>query len=341
LVGAGNVKYFGWTDEIVVWEIPGLARLATVELTRKGNFDGEPVVAHCPRLSSDGHLLIYEDGLDSFIIRDVLDADNSTQFKRDSTFGAQLQFRAAEKELVSLITKPMDQEEDDVGVHVVIHDLDTGKNRLQYLGRVYQLPSISHSLGGYRYDWKRQKEGLSYFQISPQGKLIAFFRIPENEQTGTVEVWNIEPWQRKFVMDAPFGFGSLTFSDNEERLAVISTASTDLYGDRNNLVVIDIPSNEVLIDMESTGEPNHSYFADFSPEGTLLATGTRNNGVQIWDVASGKRIGYARLGDGRRPATYSTGLVFSKDATELYVINASGELRTVSLADIIAPPEIH
>lgn len=331
LIGVGNVKYFGWTDEIVVWGIPGLENLAQVELNRKDHFDGNSV-ALCPALSSDGQSFAYRDRLDSVLVRDVLGAARQTRVTVAGSGFDRIRFRSSDQELVALVAGPHEERAGETSIQLLIHDLATGEQRRHYLGRPYPWLVNGGPRARAAYRAKHPEEGIAMMTLSPRGEAIAFFRVPEGKLAGAVEVWEVDPWRRKLAMDYPFGLGSLTFSDDEAQLAVVSTGARSGSMDANSLRVIDISRETAVLDVETIGEPNHSYFADFSPDGMLLATGTRYNGVQIWDLATGQRVGYSQLGGGR---SMSTGLAFSQDGRKLFVMNDSGELRAIRVQDIL------
>ena len=71
-----------------------------------------------------------------------------------------------------------------------------------------------------------------------------------------------------------------------------------------------------------TGHGNDVWVVTFNPDGTLLASGGRNNDLRVWDVATGN--GLAAL---RNHAGWVLGVDFSPDGTTIVTGSGDGSVR--------------
>lgn len=117
------------------------------------------------------------------------------------------------------------------------------------------------------------------------------------------------------TLPAPEGkINALHFSSDGTRLV----AATGIAGLKGVAIVFDVKSGEVV---KTLGEGRHRdilFDAEFSPDGTLLATAGYDRDIHLWDLASGKILRSLTAHNG---AVYD--LAFSPDGTAL--ASASGD----------------
>jgi len=338
MAGTGNLEWLKRIDRVEIWTVPGLDPLTRIDIDLDNlafkNGQGLPAIA----LSSDGRTVAFNDQLTSLAVRDVAGKNEDRRFAFENQWIQGIGFRSSDRELVVLLMDPIESGGDEPGLELATLNLDNGAVNRRPIGKRYRWLSSDHLGERMAFRAEHASEAIGMESISPTGETIAFFRVPAGELKGTVEVRNIESWSLLQVFEFPLGLGSLTFSDDDRYLAIISTASLDTHGtDSNSLRVVDVQENDILLDVDTVGHPNHSYSAAFSPDGSLLATGTRCDGVQVWDLERKRRIGFAQFGSCRSSAI-TTGLAFSRDGTDLYMLNEGGHLRVVQVEDIVASP---
>ena len=234
-----------------------------------------------------------------------------------------------------ILASPISPEAPGQDLKLMLFDIESGQRQRRSLGRQYLWLASRSNLQRRKYRAENPWEGVANLTLSPSGDHLAFFRFPEGELSGQVEVWEIDEWVPRLKTDFQFGLGSLFFSDDDKHLAIITTAADGPHGtDSNILRVIDILRNTLLLEVESVGVPNHSYAAAFSPDGGQLATGTRCHGVQLWDLEEADRIAHASFG-GCWASDRITGLAYSADGQSLYMISEGGSLRSVPMTRIV------
>ena len=125
---------------------------------------------------------------------------------------------------------------------------------------------------------------------SPDGKLITTLKTPQGK------------------------INALHFSADGARLV----AATGISGLKGEAIVFDPKSGEIITSLGGARHRDILFDAEFSPDGTLLATAGYDRGIHLWDLASGKLLRSMTAHNG---AIYD--LAFSPDGAVL--ASASGD----------------
>ncbi len=335
LVGAGNVALWQRIDRVMAWKVPNFERVMQSDIALDDlatmNAGYRPAIA----VSADGTLLAYSDRIDSLLVQDLNARSDPKRFSFEQRWIAgAMWFRGSGQQLLVLLHSPGTDaggDSNDFMVELANLDLESGEIRRRELGVQYRWLASYGLRQRAAFRAEHPAEAIANVTLSPRGNSMAFFRMPEGKMKGRIEVWDIDAWRRTLVADFPYGLGSLFFSNNDRYLAIVSTAAHDSHGtDSNWLRVIDVQNEQVILDVETVGKPNHSYAATFSPDSSQLATGTRCTGFQLWDLTTRGRVGHARIG-GCMASAMTTGLAYSANGRHLFVGTDKGDIRLVEI----------
>ena len=116
--------------------------------------------------------------------------------------------------------------------------------------------------------------------FSPDGKQLA--TVPGPLSAGEVKIWDSKTGKEKLTLtpDDPFKIASVVFSPNGKLLATGA-------GDRDTFGEIKVWNAET--GAEKVTLTGHSAVVSglcFSPDGTRLVSGSRDESVKIWDISS-------------------------------------------------------
>jgi WD40 repeat protein len=127
------------------------------------------------------------------------------------------------------------------------------------------------------------KSRINTLEFSPDGKLLA-----SGSMDDSVIIWDLEKRQPIGRISFPTDqdVRSLAFNENGTMLAVGTTESITLW----NVV------NRRSLDTGLAGQQGSSTCLAFSPDGSLLASGSFNQSIVLWDVATRKQIGMPLVG---------------------------------------------
>ncbi|MEW6026458.1 MAG: WD40 repeat domain-containing protein [Planctomycetota bacterium] len=170
------------------------------------------------------------------------------------------------------------------------------------------------------------KDNIWSVAFSQNGKFLASGSFDR-----TVKFW--DPSKNKIICDLkrPAEIWSIAFSPNVLMLAAGDTACTITLFDVPTSTAkdgrLDVRENKIL-----QGHSADIFGMSFSPDNKLLASGSHDNTVKIWDVKSGECL---KTLAGHRHLTYS--VAFSPDGKMV----ASGSFdKTVKLWDVESGEEI-
>lgn len=169
--------------------------------------------------------------------------------------------------------------------------------------------------------------------FSPDGQYLASGSCSAFHQRGActrgeVIIWNLETGEPVRVIDDTVGFSqALAFSPDGRLLSVNDCLRVEVAGVcvEANVKLFEVATGEPVLDL-----PGHSAFvwsAAFSPDGQVLATGSADNTIILWDVATGEPIGSTLSNHGGPVRRVS----FSPDGSRL--VSASFD-NTVILWDV-------
>lgn len=186
---------------------------------------------------------------------------------------------------------------------ISIFDVATGTERHRI--NAYNAPSPF--IFGYKpvFHPTEHTSNIDSIAMSPIDKLIA-----STSGDNTIRLWDVETGihQRVLTKDAR-NADNLTFSPDGKILAGISI---------DNIVFWDVHSGKQRNTI--TNVHDHADFTciAFSPNGKVLASGSENNTLRLWDVNTGRLLHtFIEFDDRKYTSRYTTTLAFSSDGSIL------------------------
>ena len=169
---------------------------------------------------------------------------------------------------------------------------------------IYQYQRIGESLSG-------TEDDLNSLAFSPDGEMLA-----GGSESGEVVLWKLgegDNTPQIFPTHDQGEVNDLAFSPDGHLLAAGSEGAP--VGDVSSLELWDVATGQSLWPA-APDQPEEVNNLIFSPDGTMMVTNaynakTERNGLAIWDVASGRLIGWLGEGGG-------SSLLFSNDSETLF-----------------------
>ena len=132
----------------------------------------------------------------------------------------------------------------------------------------------------------------SAMAISPDGRLVA-----SGSRDGTARLWSLPDGAMLAVMDHPGTVHSVTFSPDGRRLLTTFDPGEIRVEPASGAWIWSVERGERLTSLEGQGH-RAVYSADWSRDGALIATGSYDHGVRLYDAATGERTALLRGGGG-------------------------------------------
>lgn len=177
-----------------------------------------------------------------------------------------------------------------------------GGRRTRGDGFIFYIRSL---LDGQQQDFHSTGRYLNALEFSPDSRLIAV------ANWGATQIWQVHTGEVLYTFKGDAY--DVSFSPNGDLVAVIGNRQ-QLLGQQGVIKLIQISNGQIL--QQLTGQTGAIWSIDFSPDGSLLASGSMNGIVEIWDVQKKQIVKTIDFGF-FEPAIFSVN--FSPDGTLLAI----------------------
>jgi WD40 repeat protein len=156
--------------------------------------------------------------------------------------------------------------------------------------------------------------------FSNGGDMIAVGTASGTADFGKVYLWLLEYSDRLYEL--PYEAGDITdvaFSPDDSLIAASSPSSVSLW---------QVIGNELVQTLTAEAQTSAFSSLSFSPDGQMLAAGTRDGVVYIWQVADGQRLYRCDTG-----AKSVQSLAFSADGQQFATVATNGQVTIWQFGD--------
>ncbi|MDX1437321.1 MAG: WD40 repeat domain-containing protein, partial [Anaerolineales bacterium] len=159
--------------------------------------------------------------------------------------------------------------------------------------------------------------GETVLDFSPTGPFLA-----SGGQEGELRYWNVENGNELFrLKNEEGGITSLEINQSGSQAAV--------GFESGRVLLVDLPSGRGADSLDG-GQIIASI--SFSPDGDLVAAGTGDGSLWIWETDTGVNLGVWELSDG-----FINGLAFSPDSEQLAAVSFTGDGQILDVNELLAP----
>ena len=123
--------------------------------------------------------------------------------------------------------------------------------------------------------------------FSPDGKTLITGSGDFGEPTESLAMWNVDTGEKIAAIEG-FGIRSVAISPDGKMLAAGQETYTGDDLNAYNVQLWDVATQALVATLE--GHYSKVFAVDFSPDGTLLVSGSNDGTIRLWDVATGDSL---------------------------------------------------